>query len=340
MASERIVILGGGFAGISAKLAYPNAILVDENDFMVNTPRLIETIERDLPVSYALIPRKVDFKSKILNVDFKEKKVITTEGNIKFDKLVIALGYEQDLSKIKGADKFALGFTLGVIERIKSLKPNSRVSVLGGGALGVELAGALSKRGYQVNVIEVESRLVPYLTPDFSKEVQNILEKQGVNVILKARIDEIRENEIITTQGVIKTDYTIFSAGFSGPRIIKDLGLTNKNNRMLVDKFLKSVDYDFVYGAGDCANFKDGFIPQSAQVALQAGEVAINNALKDNKIEFKPIQRAIVLKIGDEYIGSIKGTVIKGPISALVKSFAISSLENKVKRLNKIILAI
>ncbi|QXJ27476.1 putative NAD(P)H-dependent oxidoreductase [Saccharolobus shibatae B12] len=340
MQDERVVILGGGFAGIAAKLVYPNAILVDERDFMVVTPRLVEVIEKNLPLSYALIHRKVDVKAKVLKVDFKEKKVITTEGEIKFDKLIIALGYEQDLSRIKGAENYGKGFTLENVEKIKSFKEGSIVTILGGGALGVELAGALRKRGHIVNLLEAENRLVPYLTPDFSKEVQKVLERQGVNVILRAKVEEVKENEVVTTQGRIRSDYVIFSAGFSGPKIVREMGLSNKNNRMLVDKFLRSVDYDFVYGAGDCANFRDGFIPQSAQVSLQAGEVAMNNAIKGEKVEFKPVQKAIVFKIGDDYIGLVKNTVISGPIAALIKSFAISSLEGKVKKVNKFVLAI
>ncbi|WP_016730999.1 NAD(P)/FAD-dependent oxidoreductase [Saccharolobus islandicus] len=339
MQTERVVILGGGFAGIAAKLVYPNAILVDEKDFMVVTPRLVEVIEKNLPLSHALIPRKVDVKAKVLKIDFKEKKVITSDGEIRFDKLIIALGYEQDLSKIKGAEKYGIGFTLENVEKIKSFKEGSIVTILGGGALGVELAGALRKRGYTVNLVEAENRLVPYLIPDFSNEVQKVLEKQGVNVILRAKVEEVKENEIITTQGRIRSDYIIFSAGFSGPKIINEIGLSNRNNRMLVYRFLRSVDYDFVYGAGDCANFKDGFIPQSAQVSLQAGEVAMNNAIKDEKVEFKPVQKAIVFKIGEDYIGLLKHTVISGPIASLIKSFAISSLEGKVKKLNKFILA-
>ncbi|MEM3911984.1 MAG: FAD-dependent oxidoreductase [Saccharolobus sp.] len=174
---------------------------------------------------------------------------------------------------------------------------------------------------------------MPYLSQEFSKKAQSVLEEKGVNIILKAKVEEVKENEIITTQGIIKTDYSIFSAGFSGPKIIKELGLSNKNGRMLVDKFLTSIDFDYVYGAGDCANFKEGFIPQSAQIALQAGEIAIKNAL-GHEIEFKPNQKAIVLKIADKYLGEIKGTVINGSIAALIKSFALSSLEGKIRRIN------
>lgn len=332
----RTIILGAGFAGISAKLAYPEAILIDEKDYITITPRLVEVIERDLPISYALMQRKVDLKAKIISVDFKDKIVKTTEGNIKFDKLIVALGYEQDISKIKGAEKYALKFfSLKDIEYIKNLKGSSTVTILGGGALGVELAGALIKRGFKVNVVEAENRLVPYLSSQFSVEVEKILREKGAQIILKARVEEVKDGEIVTTQGIIKTDYTIFSAGFSGPKIINYMGLTNKNNRMLVDRLLRSIDYDFVYGAGDCANFKDGFIPQSAQIALQAGEIAAKNA-RGREIEFKPNQKAIVLKIGDNYVGEIKGMVIKGSIPALMKSFALSMLENKVKKVNEI----
>jgi len=206
----KVVILGGGFAGISAKLSYPNSILIDENDFVVNTPKLVEVIENvDLEISHALIHRKVDLKAKVLKVDFKEKEVITTEGKVKFDKLIISLGYEQDLSKIKGAEKYAIGFTIQNIEKIRKFREGSTVTILGGGALGIELAGALKKRGFNVNLIEAEKRLVPYLSSNFSTEVQKALEELGVNIILNGKVDEVKENEVITSQGVIL--YNIFS---------------------------------------------------------------------------------------------------------------------------------
>lgn len=332
---NRIVILGGGFAGISAKLYYPKSILIDFRETFSLTPKYIDLIEGK-GLDDARLYRKVDVKAYIKKIDFKEKRVITTEGSIKYDKLIIALGFRQDLSRIKGAERFALKYETieDVITIREKLSKSDRIIVMGGGLLGVELAGTLRFKK-EVILIEADKRILPFLPHEVSNYAQKVLESYGVNIINNAIIEGVKENEVLTSQGVIKGELKIFAAGFIGPNIVSEVGLTNVKNRMIVDQFLRSVDFEDVYGAGDCATFKDSFIPQSAQIALQAGEVAMMNALGKD-VPFKPKQRALVFRIGEEYLGLLGNKFVRGSIAKVVKELAIKLMEGRIRRLNSI----
>ncbi|TRM84858.1 pyridine nucleotide-disulfide oxidoreductase, partial [Sulfolobus sp. E3] len=196
-------------------------------------------------------------------------------GEISYDKLIIALGYSQRL--LPNTEK------LETVEdalriREKMLKAR-RVVILGGGLLGVELASLAREMNKETYLIEGQSKLLGFMSKDSSEYAKMKLEDMGVNILLNTKVDSIDGNVVKTNKDTIKADLIISSIGFKGPSLISDLKLSNVNDRMIVDEYLKSIDYDEVYGAGDCATNNKKFIPMSAQVAVQAGTRAMLNAL-------------------------------------------------------------
>ncbi|BBD73428.1 FAD-dependent oxidoreductase [Sulfodiicoccus acidiphilus] len=332
---KRTVVLGAGFAGVAAKLLNPSALLIDSSSHFHFTPRYVEVVEGLHPNS-ASIPRTVDLEASVKEVRFKEKVVVTTAGEVRYDALIVALGFSQDLSKIRGAERYALKYeTMDDVLRLREMASRARsVAIMGGGPLGIELAGAL--RGKRVYLIEGEERLLPFLREETSNYALKLLVNAGVEVMLKTTVDEVKEGELETSQGRLKVDLSVFAAGFAGPEVIRRLGLPNKRNRMLVDRTLQSVEVQDVYGAGDCATFKDGWIPQSAQVAQQSGEVAMRNAM-GGEVQFSPKQRVVVFRVGREYFGEVNGRLVKGAIPGILKEFALGLAEAKVSRLNRVL---
>ncbi|MEM0113340.1 MAG: FAD-dependent oxidoreductase [Metallosphaera sp.] len=316
----RIVVLGGGFAGLSALNTYRDAIVVDSKEYFLLTHRLTDVIETGDP-SLATIPYpKAVVQAKVVTVDFKDKIVKTSKGNIKYDKLIISLGYEQDTGRVKGTIQKLenLNDALEIRSKLPRVK---NVAILGGGTLGVELAGSLREMGKNVYLIEQQDRLLSFMSKDSSNFAIQRLTELGVNVFLGTKVDEISGEVLKTNKDEIKVDLTILAAGFRGPSIISDLGLSNRNGRMLVDEYLKSIDKDDVYGAGDSMTTK-GFVPMSAQVAVQSGAIAVQNAIgRDVKFTYKQV--AIVLRIGSEYFGDMMGKFVRGPMAELAKRVGI-----------------
>ncbi|QKQ99176.1 FAD-dependent oxidoreductase [Metallosphaera tengchongensis] len=316
----RTVILGGGFAGMSALNQNRSAVVIDSKEYFLLTHRLVDVIETGNPSLAAIpYPRGV-IRSKVVGIDFKSKVVKTTSGIYSYDKLIIALGYEQDATKIRGnVQKLE---TLEDALEIRSKLPKIKsVAVLGGGTLGVELAGALRGMGKEVHLIEAQERLLSFMTKESSQFAESRLREMGVNVHLGTKVESFNAGILTTTKGEFKAEMAIMAVGFRGPKLIEDLGLTNKNGRMVVDDYLMSVDHEDVFGAGDSMTTK-GFVPMSAQVAVQSGKLAMSNAMGGSE-KFQYKQVAIVLRIGSEYFGDFMGKFVRGSMAELAKRVGI-----------------
>lgn len=329
---NRVVVLGGGFAGSAAKVSRGEVFLVDSEDYLTLTPKLVDVVQGADPSS-ALIERTVDLKAQVREIDVRSKTVRTSLGEIKYDKLILALGYEQSLG-VKGAERYALKF-----ERLKDalrLREESgkvkRIIIVGGGSLGVELAGVLGKKAV---LVEGGKRLISFMPPEVSDYARKILEERGVQVLLGTSVEEIKKDQVITSSGTFKSDLTVLATGYAGSPIVKEIGAEQRGGRMLVDRSLRSVSLEDVFGAGDCAVFKDGFYPMSAQVALKSGKVAARNAL-GKEVPFTPSQIAVILRIGEEYFGTLAGKFVRGNTAKFLKEAALALVRSRLRRLGPV----
>ncbi len=316
-----IVVIGGGFAGLSALRENRDALLLDVKDHFVLTPWLIDfacgDVERDfVEVKYRKVVKVSGFK-----VDFTGKRVITPQGVFPYDKLILSLGHHQNLPRLKGADKFARKIeNLDDAEAIREAAKTARsVVIVGGGATGVELAGNLKVK--DVTLIQRRDRLLPTMTNASSERARALLEERGVKVMLKTEAIEVKKDSVVTDKGEVKSDLTIFAGGLKGPSVMDELGVKNLNHRMIVERDLSSVDFKGVYGAGDCATFEKEPIPMSAEVAINAGRVAMKNAMGE-ALEFRPTRLATILRVGWEYFGDFGDHFVQGDEAMLMKDFS------------------
>ncbi|NEO82530.1 FAD-dependent oxidoreductase, partial [Moorena sp. SIO4G3] len=170
----KIVIIGAGFAGLIAvkNLARVNAevLLIDRNNYHTFVPLLYQVATGFIPpesVAYPLrkllrhAPNTSFFKAEVLEIDFTAKIVKTDQTNIYYDYLVIATGSQTKFLGVDGAPKYtyplqtlddavALRYRiLSNCEQAISCTDEERrkqlltFTIVGGGATGVELAGAL-----------------------------------------------------------------------------------------------------------------------------------------------------------------------------------------------------
>ncbi|PVU76206.1 pyridine nucleotide-disulfide oxidoreductase [Acidianus hospitalis] len=321
-----IVIIGGGFAGLSAydERREEKVVLIDRKDYFLLTPWLIDFIcglNNNITVKYNHV-----IVGEVNKIDFKEKKIFLNGHTIAYNKLILALGHHQNLPRLKGAKEFAhkletLDDALLLKRRLSEVKD---VVIIGGGATGVELAGNII--GKNITLIQRRNRLLPTMTTASAKKAEKLLTELGVNLLLGVEALEVQKDKVITTHGEVKSELTIFAGGLKGPDMINSIH-KNRNHRMLVDKFLNSVDYKDVYGAGDCATFEESEIPMSADVAVNAGRVAMRNALGEEE-EFRPQRSATILRIRDEYFGDFGENFVEGNFAKLLKK--ISYVESRM----------
>ena len=100
----------------------------------------------------------------VLEIDRARHEVITADGCVAYDKLVLATGSFPFVPPIEGAegDSRLVYRTLGDLDRIRDASKNARRGVVvGGGLLGLEAANALKSLGLEAHVVEFAPRLMP-----------------------------------------------------------------------------------------------------------------------------------------------------------------------------------
>ena len=161
--------------------------------------------------------------------------------------------------------------------------------MVGGGATGVELAGALAELRAlddafpEVDRADVRIRLVemaPALLAPFHPRLQGYalaeLRRRGVDVHLDTQIKEITDDRVILANGEeLPSDVTVWAAGVSAPADVGGWGLPQgRGGRIEVTPDLRVAGQDRIFATGDIALIEGQPLPQVAQPAIQTGRHA------------------------------------------------------------------
>jgi len=317
----KIIVIGGGIAGISAKLRNRKSKLMDENPFMIMAPRIIDTL-RGKSVDFPRIKRNLDYTGKATGIDLEEKTVNINGKNIAYEKLVIATGHSQKYDFINGS-KYIHGFS-GLEDALylrNQLVNRKKIVIIGGGYLGVEVAGAMQNAS--ITILEAGNRILAGLPLKFSEYATQLLEKNGVNIELGNPVDEVKKDYVVSGTKKFDSDITLFAGGFTGNLPEMKHELKTKNSRIVVNSFLQSVKYPDVYAAGDSMLVDNGgFIPMSAIIARSSGITAMENAMGGKK-PFVPDNFANIIRVGDQYFGTIGNIFVRGSMAHIIKEAAV-----------------
>jgi NADH dehydrogenase len=214
-----------------------------------------------------------------------------------------------------------------------------RVSIVGGGATGVELAAELynaakALRHYglevfdetklDVSLIEAGPRILPALDEPLAVTARNELQKLGVHVLDKTQVVRLEDRAVHTGDGtVIEADLIVWAAGVKGADEIAtmgDLELT-RGNQIVVRPTLQSVTDDRIYALGDCASCilpgRDRPIPPRAQSAHQMASLVFANLVRAQ--EGRPLRDfeyrdhgSLVSLSRFSTVGSLMGNLVGG----------------------------
>ncbi len=309
MAEEKkLVIIGGGIAGISAALAarvaYPAAqitILAAEDEPFYCRIALGSLVSGALPkeylASYApdfLPARRILYLSGIAAtaIDKERHVVITKSQEFPYDSLILATGASPFVPPVPGLKEAAqLLWTMADAEKLAhNLKEQkaAEITIIGGGVLAIESALILAKMGHKVTILEVGAHLMPrQLNDKAAALLQNILENRGITVNCKAQIAAITSKNnahIISLQnGQEITAALILAQAGVRPNIAlaKEAGLAVKNG-IIVNEAMETSE-PAIFACGNCVEF-NGTLELLWNPARRQGEVAGTNALaiKDN----------------------------------------------------------
>jgi len=239
-------------------------------------------------------------------IDPKSKIIILDSGNkVNYDKLIIATGAVPFLPPVPGIESTYTVTTIESIRKISAQLTQSTSSVvIGGGAIGLECALALHKRGVSCTVIEREKFLMPRsLDQDLAKLVEEYLSAQGINISLSEQVIKVNDNVLTTSTGEITAELIICACGFTpNTDLAKQAGLTLSGKAIKVNSYMQT-SFPDIYAIGDCAETystltKHPLWTALATTAYRQGIIATSHAIGNN-IEYSGTLGTFVSKIGD-----------------------------------------
>jgi len=326
-------IIGGGLSGIYAKLQNPGAMLIDKDDYITISTRLINIIG-GMDKSYAYKPRTIDLKETVKDIDFGNRMIITDKGKHDYDKLIIALGHTQRNDNIKGYKNIAKLETIGDAINIHNMMQNLKnVTIIGASYLGVELASLM--HGKKVTIIDPHDRVLSHASPDASDYVYKTIKATGANILTGTYVIEVTETSVITGKEEIKSDLTMYAGGISGNPLISNLSIENTNSRIRVNNRLRSLSYDDVFACGDSMSIDGKTFPVTAFTARKSAVIAMKNAM-GNDIEFNYENNGNILNLDNKYILVREKGYKTGFMVNLIKKYVNGKTEKSLKKLTKL----
>jgi nitrite reductase (NADH) large subunit len=233
-----------------------------------------------------------------------EKQVVFSDGSkIGYDKLIIANGAYPFVPPIAGRE-LANVITVRkmedadfILEEIKSLES---VICIGGGILGLEIAGAIAKSGVRVTVLEGLEWLMPrQLNRKGAEILKGYLKQIGIEVRENVKIQEITGEAACTgvklsTGEWLPTRLVIITAGVRpNIHLVKKAGLEVKSG-LVVNSHMQTSEEN-IFAAGDVTEH-NGVLYGLWNAAQVQGKIAAQNAVGKN-VPFEGIPRSAVLKV-------------------------------------------
>lgn len=335
---RRVLILGAGPAGIGAALELSrhsadvpglDVTLVDQRDSYYMMPFVWQVVSGSVDPTHIAFPlhtllrrgaaQRIMFKrSRILGIDVERRLVRTSDEELGWDYLLVALGSTANFFGM--ADVEANSLTLRSMESAIDIHNHILDSyeaalkeedgqrqrelltfvVVGGGPTGVEVVAAIQDfvrhvlvQDYpsltprtRVLLIEAQGTLLSGLKAKVSELAIKRLRSRGIEVLLNTRIAKAWSGGIETADGqTIPTGTVIWVAGVKPVAVAAALPFSKaKDGRIIVNQYLEVPDSPGVYVLGDCAYSLQQHTsipyPATQQVAERQGPVCARNIIR------------------------------------------------------------
>ena len=213
--------------------------------------------------------------------------------------------FDYDICSLDVGARVAIGSATGVEEHATQVRPMEvlmkgwadvllraregdirAVTMVGGGAAGVELALAMEHRLREESRVPAHVRVIantPALVPDFNPGARRLLRlalgRRGIGVHLGATVTQVTSSSVRLDTGIeFASDATFWAGGPSAPPWIAGSGLaTDARGYLLVNDALQSVTDRDVFGAGDCVTQEGRAYPKAGVFAVRAAPVLAAN---------------------------------------------------------------
>jgi len=289
----KLVIVGGGLTGASmAKISQDsfNVTVIEKRDAMVIKPAGVRAICTEDYMQPSLVPiEKICPKGKIIRgeaktIDSTAKKVLLADGqSVPYDYLVIATG-GVNFSPCEATGNSTVEMIRGWTATMNNIKNSNECVIVGGGPVGIELAGEIAHWHQKVKVTIIHSgeslcsNSTPWAVPKKkSDKMIKQLKERGVNIMLGERVEGDEEGPItmerlgqhkslvgprtikLKSGKTVSCDLVLWCTGFkpSGDIVAMSAGMQGKvdqKGQVMVNKYLQVEGMSDVFSVGDCNN--------------------------------------------------------------------------------------
>jgi NADH dehydrogenase len=349
-APRRIVILGGGFAGLAAALALDRSwrvTLVDRRpafEFLPNIHELVSGVKTPELLRLPLRPilRRAGHafaRDEVVEVDGEARRVRLARGrSLRFDALIVALGGENATHGVAGVTEYALPFKsvddcVRIRDRLAALADTgetSDVAIVGGGLEGVEALGEIlrrwrAERRFRLHLVEGRERLLPEAPAALDRRTRALAAQFGVRVETGERVRAVEAACLRLASGRrTPSRATIWTGGPAPSQLLAASGLAPRAGAWApVDERLLSRSLPRVFVAGDAAELPEPLAKQ-AYHALDMGRAAARNAahllLGRPLRRYRPAAKPTLVSFGDlDCFLVAGGRVVASPALAAAK---------------------
>ena len=311
MAFDRIVIVGGSLAGLSAAEALRSlgfageVVLVGEEPwFPYDRPPLSKQIlSGEWEPGQAALRGQEEYEAlglewrrgeAAVSLDLEERRVaLSGSDSLPFDGLIIATGARA--RQLSGMPKLEGLHTLRTIDDCLALRETlqgaARVAVVGGGFIGLEVAAVARQRDLEVTVIEMEGTpLVRAVGPAMGSVVATLHRAHGVDFRLGVAVEAIDGEEQVTGLGLsdggeVAADLVVVGVGAQpNTEWLEGSGL-ELHDGVVCNEFCEAAAG--VFAAGDVARWHNPLFGETMRVehwtnAVEQGKAAAANLLAAN----------------------------------------------------------
>jgi NADH dehydrogenase len=325
----RIVIIGAGIGGLWAMLSLArkpvDVLLVDRNNYHTFQALLYQVAASELGAEQIAYPvrgilgrfKNVRFAmAEVQDIDFDTRQIRTSGPSLSYDYLALAPGSVTNYFGVPGAAEY--GFPLKTLEHgidlrnhvlrrferaiytedVETRRRLLTFVIVGGGATGVEFAGAMIElvRGplskdfrsldhpsIRVLLVETRDRVLPGMPEELQNYTVDRLRQIGVDVRLQQAVTRVEPTAVYLDGGeAIPTETVVWAAGVRGSPQAEAWGLeVTPAGRVAVRPTLQVPNHDEVYVVGDLAHVEqDGqVLAMVAPVGIQEAQSAARNIL-------------------------------------------------------------
>ena len=321
MSKDKIVVIGGSDAGISASLragelsgdSEVSLILADRypNYSICGLPFYLSGEVPDWRTLAHRTATEIEEKGiqlfpghRVTTIIADRKQIIATDAEgrsrtLPYDRLVIGTGGVSVVPNLPGVDLRGVFFLRWMadgfaFQEYLNLRQPTSIVIVGAGYIGMEMADAMTRRGLAVSVVEFLPSVLTTFDPALGSIVRMELERQGVRVFTGFAVERIESNKSqlsvrSTAADTITADMVLVAVG-SRPetRLARTAGIETGVKGAICINHRMETNITDVYAAGDCAETRHRLLGKNTYLPLgttahKQGRIAGENAVGGNR---------------------------------------------------------